>query len=292
MTSQELIKKLKKEFNGSKIVSLESITSKITIASRVRVGKARKFTNYNEISLNNINDYGEVYIPDDAKQEGPASLGLVQAQALRYGDLVLNQRASKLKVGFIGRDYKRNLVANNSMIRIQFNYNCIDLARFVQLYLQLPYVLEYLDEESNASIANRAVSKLQKYKFSNKEINLLFVNSQYLFIDFFNKYKRKILSSAQLMELPIPEFKSQEQFILLSEVLYFRMGLIAKAKKIRDDAQKLIDQYESYKLDTLKVDFSKENVIDDLNINNEQIKKFEEISETCEYLIQENKTRN
>lgn len=70
-----------------------------------------------------------------------------------------------------------------------------------------------------------------------------------------------------------------------------KQELIAKAKKIRDDAQKLIDQYESYKLDTLKVDFSKKDVSDDLNMDDEHIKKFEEISKTCECLIQENETR-
>ena len=253
MTAEELQDRLKKEFNGCEIVKLEDITKKISIISKVRVSKVRDFTDYDEISLYNIDEYGTVYIPDDAKEQEPANFEAVRKQALEYGDVVINQRAAKMKVGFIGREYKRAIVGNNSMIRIQFNNDCIDTARFVQLYLQLPYVLEYLNEESNISVTNRAINKLNKYKFSKQPINLIFLNSQYELTAFFKKYKRKILSSAQLRELPIPKFTKQEQNIPLSEILYPRMELIAKAKQMRDDAQKLIEKYEAHKMELVDI---------------------------------------
>lgn len=258
MTQKQLTKKLAKEFKDTKIVKLKDITKKIAIVSKVRVTKKREWTNYDEISLNYIDDYGVVYIPDGFMNQGPASLTAINAQALHYGDLVLNQRTAKMKVGFIGKNYKKVIVGNNSMIRVQFNNDSIDTARFVQLYLQLPYVLEYLNEQAGNSIASDAFAKLQKLCFSNKNINLTLSDYQYHYSELFRKPNRKILSSAQLRELPIPRYTDKEQLISLSEVLYPKMQLIAQAKKMRDDAQRLIEKYEAERLECIGVNFQKE----------------------------------
>ncbi|MCD6433866.1 MAG: hypothetical protein J7L21_07475 [Sulfurimonas sp.] len=258
MTQKQLSKKLEKEFKDTKIVKLKDITKKIAIVSKVRVTKRRECTNYDEISLNHIDDYGVVYIPDGFVNQGPASLTAINAQALHYGDLVLNQRTAKMKVGFIGKNYKKVIVGNNSMIRVQFYNDSIDTARFVQLYLQLPYVLEYLNEQAGSSIASGVFSKLQKLRFTNKNINLTLLDYQYHYSEFFRKPNRKILSSAQLGELPIPRYTDKEQLVSLSEVLYPKMQLIAQAKKMRDDAQKLIEKYEAKRLESIGVNFQKE----------------------------------
>lgn len=225
MTEKQLLRKLSDEFNGVKIVKLKDLTEKVSIIAKVRVRKNRTFTNYDEISLNNIDEYGEIFIPEDAKQQEAANSVAIEAQALRYGDLVLNQRTAKMKVGFIGKHdkYKRVIVGNNSMIKIRFKYNDIDTARFVQLYLQLPYVLEYLNA---LPICTQAT-----------------------------KNSRRIINSEQIRELPIPEYIESKQLISLSEVLYPKMELIAHAKKIRDNAQALIEKYEKMKTESIDVNF-------------------------------------
>ncbi len=224
MTKEQLLKKLSQEFNDAKVVTLRDLTKKIAIISKVRIGnKARRdYAEYDEISLYNIDPYGVVYIPKDAKRPEPANYTSVVNQTLRYGDLVLNQRTSKMKVGFIGKEesYQRRIVGNNSMIRIQFHDNSIDNARFVQLYLQLPYVLEYLNALPSCS-----------------------------------KSDRKILSSTQLQELPIPEYIEDKQLIPLSEMLYPKMELLRQAREMKEIAEGLIEKYEAAKMGLVGVNF-------------------------------------
>ena len=285
MTQKQLSKKLAKEFKSTKIVKLKDITKKIAIVSKVRVTKKRECTNYDEISLNHIDEYGVVYIPDGFINQGPASLTAINAQALHYGDLVLNQRTAKMKVGFIGKSYKRVIVGNNSMIRVQFNNDSIDTARFVQLYLQLPYVLEYLNEQAGGSIASGVLTKLQKLRFTNKNTNLTLLDYQYHYSEFFKKPNRKILSSAQLGELPIPKYTDKEQLVSLSEVLYLKMQLIAQAKKMRDDAQRLIEKYEAERLESIGVNFQKEFDEELIDNDMDDIAVFERASEIYSGLL-------
>ena len=224
MTKEQLLKKLSQEFNDAKVVTLRDLTKKIAIISKVRIGnKARRdYAEYDEISLYNIDPYGVVYIPEDAKRPEPANYTSVVNQTLRYGDLVLNQRTSKMKVGFIGKEesYQRRIVGNNSMIRIQFHDESIDTARFVQLYLQLPYVLDYLNALPSCS-----------------------------------KSDRKILSSTQLQELPIPEYIEDKQLIPLSEMLYPKMELLRQAREMKEIAEGLIEKYEAAKMGLVGVNF-------------------------------------
>jgi len=285
MTQKQLSKKLAKEFKSTKIVKLKDITKKIAIVSKVRVTKKRECTNYDEISLNHIDEYGVVYIPDGFINQGPASLTAINAQALHYGDLVLNQRTAKMKVGFIGKNYKKTIIGNNSMIRVQFNNDSIDTARFVQLYLQLPYVLEYLNEQAGGSIASGVLTKLQKLRFTNKNTNLTLLDYQYHYSEFFKKPNRKILSSAQLGELPIPKYTDKEQLVSLSEVLYLKMQLIAQAKKMRDDAQRLIEKYEAERLESIGVNFQKEFDEELIDNDMDDIAVFERASEIYSGLL-------
>ena len=192
-----------------------------------------------------------MFIPEDAKRPEPASYTSVVNQTLNYGDLVLNQRASKMKIGFIGKQgpYEKRMVANNSMIRIQFNENSIDTARFVQLYLQLPYVLEYLNALPSSS-----------------------------------KSDRKILSSTQLLELPIPEYIEDKQLISLSEVLYPKMELLRQTSEMRNMADRLVEKYETDKIGLVGVNFQEEfdyRILDDdikkLRLIEELQKSFEEL---------------
>ena len=198
------------------------------ILSKVRIGKHRDVTDYYEVSLNNIDEYGDIFVPDDAVIPEPANKNAIRSQSLNHGDLLLNQRTQKMKVGFVNEDYKRPIkdklpiVGNNSMIRIQFKGNDIDLSRFVQLYLQLPYVLEYLSALPSSS-----------------------------------KSDRKIVSSAQLQELPIPKYtKNLNQMISLSEILRTKSDLLVQAQHMRDMAEGLIEKYEKQKMDSAKLNFS------------------------------------
>jgi len=285
MTQEQLNKKLLEEFKDIKILKLKDITKKIAIISKVRVTKKRECTNYDEVSLNYIDKYGVVYIPEGFINQGPASLTAINTQALHYGDLVLNQRTAKMKVGFIGDNYKKVIIGNNSMIRVQFNDSSIDTARFVQLYLQLPYVLEYLNEQAGSSIASGVLTKLQKLQFSSKHTNLTLSDFQYHYSEFFRKSNRKILSSTQLGELPIPKYTDKEQFVSLSEVLYPKMELIAQAKKMRDDAQRLIEKYEAGKLKSIDVNFQKEFDKDNIDSDTEVIAIFKKVSKIYSKLL-------
>ena len=208
MNIQEI---LKKEFPSCEIVKLKDITIKIAGISKVRVGKSRTWTNYDEISLNNIDDYGVVYIPQNPKEVGPAYDRAIETQALNPGDLVISHRGMVGKVGLIGSNYKRVIVGNNSMIRIQFPHNKKEeTPLFVQAFLQLPFVREYLDKQITCSSADR-----------------------------------KILSAASLSELPIPLFEETKG--LFRDFLYTRMELSLEVARFKRDIDELIELYDKRK---------------------------------------------
>jgi len=237
MTNEKFYDELKNLFQDVKIVTLGDITKKIAIISKVRVNKNRTFTDYDEISLNNIDHYGNIFVSDKSIKREAANPKAINSQALQYGDLVVNQRTSKMKVGFISNNYKRVIVGNNSMIRIEFDNHDIDKARFVQLYLQLPFVQEYLSSLSTST-----------------------------------KSQRKILSSAKLQELPIPEYK--EQLISLSEILIPRMKLLSLAYEMQENAKKLIEKYETHKAETITLNFKAEIDEDSIAQDKKDIESF------------------
>jgi hypothetical protein len=227
-----------KEFGSVEIVKLKDLAKKISIISKVRIGKNRDFSDYDEISLNNIDPYGVIYISPNSKQQQPANRHTINSQKLQYGDLVLNQRASKLKVGLVGNNYKRVIVGNNSMIRIRFDDNQIDTARFVQLYLQLPFIQEHLNSLPTCTQNNT----------------------------------RRILNSTQIGELPIPNYIEEQQLVSLQELLHPKMRMLEQLQDIQNNSTKLIQQLQTQILDMAKYNYRSDE-IDNPTFSDEDIEK-------------------
>ncbi|MCX6051025.1 MAG: hypothetical protein NTZ60_00790 [Campylobacterales bacterium] len=197
---------LQKLFPNTKIIKLKDITTKIATISKVRIGQTRTFSEYDEISLNDLDAYGVITVPENPKYLGPANYSSIGSQRLLEGDVVLTHRGSVFKVGVVGSEYKKVIVGNNSMIRIQFPHARNKYTPlFVQAYLQLPFVKEYL----------------------NKQITC-------------GSKERKILSSANLAELPIPEFEEKKQTFDFLELYYDRISMTLQAQKLLDEAARII----------------------------------------------------
>ena len=199
--------KLKELFANAKIVTLKEMTTKIATISKVRVGQTRTFVAYDEISLNDLDAYGVITVAAVPKYLGPANASAISSQSLREGDLVLTHRGSVFKVGLVGSAYKNVIVGNNSMIRIQFPHaKHKSTPRYVQAYLQLPFVKEYLDSQITCG---------------SKE--------------------RKILSAANLAQLPIPEFDEKSQLFDFLDLYYGRISMTIEAQKLLDEATKIVE---------------------------------------------------
>ena len=281
MTEAQLYSKLSQEFKGAKIIKLESMVKKIVLISKVRVSKDRKCLNYDEISLNNIDERGIVFIPKNTKKQLPANCSILEKQSLKYGDLVLNRRTTQMKVGFIDKsnNYRQVIVGNNSMIRITFDCNTqINRARFIQLYLQLPFVLEHLNNLSDFSIKNREIRKLTKLKYTVRlKRKLTLRDYQFHFNEFFEIHPIRLLSSILLRKLPIPEFLDIAQTTSLSEKLYPKMDAIAEAKSIRNTIEELINKLEEDKLALATKCFTKYDESASIHMDIDRTKKLLEI---------------
>ena len=198
---------LQKLFPNTKVMKLKDITTKIATISKVRVGETRTFSEYDEISLNDLDAYGVIRVTEHPKYLGPANHSSIGSQRLHEGDVVLTHRGSVFKVGVVGSGYEKVIVGNNSMIRIQFPHAKNKYTPlFVQAYLQLPFVREYL----------------------NKQITC-------------GSKERKILSSANLAELPIPEFDEKNQVFDFLELYYDRISMTLQAQKLLDEAVRIIE---------------------------------------------------
>ncbi len=136
---------LQEKFPDTQIVKLKDYTTKIAGISKVRYGDNCTDRNYCEISLNNVDEYGVIYIPDDYKEPAPANSTALINQTLYENDLIILHRGKIGKMGIIGSNYSKRVVGNNSMIRLQFTHDRKkDTPWFVMQYLQLPYVQEYI----------------------------------------------------------------------------------------------------------------------------------------------------
>ncbi len=213
---------LSKKFPKSQIVTLEYVTSKISMVSNVRVGRKenRKFTNYDELSLSNIDRYGFIYVSDTAKIQEPASNGVMNAQSLNYGDILMVQRGKTGKIGMVNKKefYKKVIVGNNSMIRLQFSQEQLK-AHFHHLvfhYLQLPFVKEYIESYIPSS----------------------------------SSYDRKILNSTALSEIAIPFIRNEDRDLLLN-FLSTRQHILLQADEIQNNIEKLLLQYKDLQNNTL-----------------------------------------
>ena len=175
MYKNKLEEILQKEFPHRDIIKLKDLTSKIAGISKVRYGNNCTNSNYDEISLNYVDEDGYIYINE--KESPPANETALKNQELHQGDLIILHRGKIGKMGIIGEDYKRRVVGNNSMIRIQFNDNRRNNTPFfVMQYLQLSYVKDYINDYIPSS----------------------------------SSIKRKILNPTVLEMLPIPIFKENE----------------------------------------------------------------------------------
>jgi len=138
-------------FGVRSIVTLKDLTKKIATISKVRVGKheSRTVTDYAEISLQNIDNLGYVYIPKEYKGHPPANHTSIKKQALNYNDIILSFRSIfSQRVALVNKSYDEYsaVVGNNSMIRIEFEEDRReDTPIYVYHFLKLPFVHDILN---------------------------------------------------------------------------------------------------------------------------------------------------
>jgi len=155
------------------------MVNKISIITKVRVGKDLSFNDYDEVTVSHV-DHKGILLPYKRGEEfSLANKKSIKSQSLNAGDILISYRAAKrYAVGRVGDDYKRAIVGNNSAIRIQFNNNIDEaIPAMVHNYLELPFIQEYLKDISSDI-----------------------------------KYSRQLLNPEMLMQLPIPTFKVNESF--------------------------------------------------------------------------------
>lgn len=209
-----LEKILSEKFPKSKIVTLEYVTSKISMVSNVRVGKKdrRTFADYDEISLNNIDKNGFIYVNDKAKIQELASEGVIKGQSLNYGDILMVQRGKTGKIAMVNKKkfYKKTIVGNNSMLRLQFSEKQIEASfhHLVFYYLQLPFVKEYIE----------------------------------VYIPSSSSYDRKVLNSVVLSEIAIPLIEYEKDIFL--NLLSTRKNILLQADEAKNNIERLLLQYE------------------------------------------------
>jgi len=216
----DLKAKLVEEFHDVPIVKLKDLTKKIAVISKVRVGTKRDFIDYNEVTLADIDAYGVIQVNSSKKKPAPANASAIASQALHKNDLLVSYRGLDIQVGRIDREYKHPVVSNNSAIRVQFEDEDAqeeeEVSLFVQTYLQLPYVKEYIAKRPQSTEKNR-----------------------------------KILSPLFLANLPIPLFYSGDY--AFKDFIYKRLKAVNTAKEIIKDMQNWMKNLEKYRDETLSL---------------------------------------
>ena len=216
----DLKAKLEKEFIDVEIVKLEDLAKKIAVISKVRVGKERNVLDYHEVTLADVNEYGIITVDSTKEKPAPANRSAITSQALHKNDLLVSYRGVDIKIGRIDKEYKEPIVSNNSAIRIQFDYEDKDeeeeISMFVQAYLQLPYVKEYIAKRPQSSENNR-----------------------------------KILSPLFLSNMPIPLFHSRNYDF--KELVNNRLKAVNIVKELLAEMQELKVRLENHKNDSLSL---------------------------------------
>ena len=222
----DLKAKLEKEFIGVEIVKLEDLAKKIAVISKVRVGKERSVLDYHEVTLADVNEYGIITVDSTKEKPAPANSSAIASQALHKNDLLVSYRGRDVKVGRIDKEYEELIISNNSAIRIQFDYEDKEeeeeVAIFVQMYLQLPYVKDYIATRPQSSENNR-----------------------------------KILSPLFLSNLPIPLFHSRNYDF--KDLINNRLKILSSAKDMLHEMQQLVKKLENYKGDALPIYLADKN---------------------------------
>ena len=235
----DLKMRLIKEFPNSRIVKLKDLTKKIAVVAKVRIGKRRDVHNYREVTLTDMDEYG-VVVPDFSKKRPvAANASAIASQRLHKNDLLVSYRGTDIKVGRIDREYDEPIVGNTSVIRIRFEHKDEkmeeELSIFVQNYLQLPYVKEY--------IANRPQSC---------------------------ESGRKILSPLFLGNIPIPRY--EQKVIPLKELATKRLETFVEARESLRFMQEISERFQNRKNETISLylddSLSKERVLqEDLELS-------------------------
>ena len=229
----DLQAKLKKEFPDVAIGKLKDLAKKIAVIAKVRVGKERSVLDYSEVTLADADAYGIIRVDPTKEKPAAANSSAIRSQSLHKNDILVSYRGVDIQVGRIDREYEKPVVSNNSAIRIQFDYEDKDIEEevsiFVQSYLQLPYVKEY--------IASRPQS---------------------------SQNDRKILSPLFLSNLPIPLFQAKGYAI--KELMHTRFSLLRQADELCDTLQHILAQLQEHKERSLHIALEQtENIQDEKN---------------------------
>lgn len=242
---------IKKNFPNKEIIKLEDITTKISIIPKVRYGKNRTFTDYDEISLQNIDSFGVIYVPENKSESEPANRTAVINQSLVSGDLIILHRGKIGKMGIIGDEYKRRIVGNNSMMRVQFEYDKrVDTPWLVMQFLQLDYVREYIDT----------------------------------FIPSSGAVNRKILNSEVMKNLPIPKF--EESNGLYKDFLFQKKHSQLEVQLLIQKLQTLEAEYKQLSDESIHLFMNKpKNVIPTAQKDMQKLEQFMLLSHEFEKFI-------
>jgi len=204
---------LKREFPNTQIVTLRNMAFKISVITKVRVGKDLSFSDYDEVILSHVDHKGILLPYKEGKEfKSLANKKSIKSQSLNTGDILISYRGTKrYAVGRVGDNYKRARVGNNSAIRIQFNKN-IDAAipAMVHNYLEMPYVQAYLKDISSDG-----------------------------------KHSRQLLSPEMLMQLPIPSFEVNESFSF-AKIHETRRDMIKELQDISQRSMEISKKLQTY----------------------------------------------
>ena len=223
----DLQAKLKEEFPDVVIGRLKDLAKKIAVIAKVRVGKERSVLDYSEVTLADADAYGVIRVDPTKEKPAAANSSAIRSQSLHKNDILVSYRGVDIQVGRIDREYEKPVVSNNSAIRIQFDYEDKEeeeeVSIFVQIYLQLPYVKEY--------IASRPQS---------------------------SQNDRKILSPLFLSNLPIPLFHSKNHDF--KDFINHRLEILKNAKEMLDEMRQLVKKLENYKNEALPMYLSDKKI--------------------------------
>lgn len=206
---------LEQEFKNMPLVTLSYFTKKITLASKVRMGKSLTTSDYDEVALSNTDIHGVVQPYSRGEDLGLASEKALETQSLKEGDILISYRGQYgFRVGRVGNNYTRAIVSTNSNIRIQFKDDVDkEIPVLIQAYLELPAIQEYLKRCS----ASR-------------------------------DFSRKLLNAEILSNLPIPLFRSldglafSEYYNKQLELQSVARRLSAKTRVISERIKKSADE--------------------------------------------------
>ena len=245
----DLQEKLQEEFSDVEIVTLKDLTKKIAVISKVRVGKERSVREYHEVTLSDVDAYGIIRVVENKKRPAPANSSAIVSQRLHKSDLLVSYRGMDIKVGRIDREYRVPVVSNNSAIRIQFDYEYEEereeVSIFVQNYLQLPYVKEYIDSREQTPDTNR-----------------------------------KLLSPTFLADLPIPLFESRDYDF--KDFINTRLEMLESANEMMRKMQQLLKKFENYKDEGVSLYLSDQNFSSNIALKDKEL--LEELNYTISLL--------